>query len=185
MASLIFHQKHRKIIHISLSVTLFFIGILYIFFQVTGVSAAVESLQTKDVKTLNAEQIDEETVMVNTKKSGLESQMVEIESQYSSNRALQISLYDEQDNYKALLTDWKALERIYKKYIGILDDIEKIEVKIAKNNKEADKTKKEALEVNKSSLEQDIDEKIAQLQEKDETLAELTREELNDEIIIA
>jgi hypothetical protein len=66
-----FHRRHKKIIHVSLGILSAFLGILWIFFSVSGASAAVTPLTTKDVNTLSQEQIDAEKAALETKKQDL------------------------------------------------------------------------------------------------------------------
>lgn len=111
--------------------------------------------------------------------------MVAAQEQYTSNRALQIALYDAQDEYRDILTDWKVIERLYKKYTDILEDITIIDTKIAEKDNESDKTKKTSLESKKAQLTIDLEQRITLLQEKDETMTDLTIETLTSEMILA
>lgn len=87
-----FHRRHKKILHISLGILSAFLAILWIFFSVSGASAAVTPLTIKDVNTLSQEQIDAEKAAVETKKSGLESQMTAEKDKLTANKTLQVTV---------------------------------------------------------------------------------------------
>lgn len=88
----------------------------------------------------------------------------------TTNRTLQITIATELDKQKELLTGWKELEKNYKKYDAVIDDIEIITTKITASNKDSDKTKKTELEAKKTSLTQALGENIAYIQERDSAL---------------
>lgn len=98
-----FHRRHKNIIHISLGILTAFLGVLWVFFSVSGASAAVTPITTKDVNALSQEQIDAEKATLETHKSGLESQMTAEKDKLTANRTLQVSVATKLDTTKELL----------------------------------------------------------------------------------
>ncbi|MBP7773680.1 hypothetical protein KA071_01175, partial [Candidatus Gracilibacteria bacterium] len=163
MASLRFHHRHKKVIHISFGVTAVFLGILYLFFSAGGASAAitvadsehvikVKELAKKNVNTLNTTQIDADKAVVNTTKTALESQMLSAQDNFSNNRKLQIELYTRLDILREIANGWKETNTNFTKYKKVLTDLTSIEAKITASDKDSDKEKKVSLETSKTSL---------------------------------
>lgn len=100
----------------------------------------------------------------------------------TANRTLQVSFATKLDTQKELMNGWKELEKNYKKYKDVLNDIATITTKITASNKESDKTKKTELEGKKTALTKALEENIAYIKERDPT-ATTTVETITPEMI--
>jgi hypothetical protein len=110
--------------------------------------------------------------------------MLVSQEKYTENRMLQISLYENRDSAKSIVSSWKSLQRIYKKYSDTLEDIDDLESKILEKNSESDKEKKIDKEKIKMTLESQLIETLAQIKEQDATL-NTSLENLTTESIIS